>query len=198
MFLFLFKNFSYLSSDINPTSWPNSVNLKSALSCLNNSLYSALDVIILYGSFVPFVTISSIKTPSYPDVPFAWPAKNKFSIFLYSNDNFKSAGSIQSYSIAYAGLVNSAFSRPGNVLYIAIWTSSGNEELIPCTYISSVFSPIGSINTWCLSLSLNLTTLSSIDGQYLGPVPSIFPAYNGDLCRFALIISCVFWLVYVK
>ena len=41
------------------------VNLKSALSCLNISLYSALEVIILYGSLVPFVTKSSIKTPMY-------------------------------------------------------------------------------------------------------------------------------------
>ena len=31
----------------------------------------------------------------------------------------------------------------------------------------------GSINTWCLFLSANRTTLSSIDGQYLGPVPLI-------------------------
>ena len=200
------------------------------MSCLNNNLYSALDVIILYGSFVPFVTISSINTPiyasvlskingslplifceafipainpwqaasSYPEVPLVCPAKNKPSIVLYSNDNFKSAGSIQSYSIAYAGLVNSQCSNPGIVLYIAIWTSSGNDELIPCIYISSVSIPIGSTNIWCLSLSANLTTLSSIDGQYLGPVPSITPAYKGDLCKFSLIILCVSAFVYVK
>ena len=46
-------------------------------------------------------------------------------------------------------------SNPGKVLYIAICTSSGKEELIPCTYISSVSLPRGSINTWCLSLSAN-------------------------------------------
>ena len=45
---------------------PISVNLKSALSCLKISLYSALEVIILYGSLVPLVTKSSIKTPVYP------------------------------------------------------------------------------------------------------------------------------------
>ena len=44
---FLFKNPSYLASDINPFSCPISINLKSALSCLNKSLYSALEVIIL-------------------------------------------------------------------------------------------------------------------------------------------------------
>ena len=43
--------------------------------------------------------------------------------------------------------------------------------LIDCIYISSVSFPIGSTNAWCLGLSANLTTLSSIDGQYLGPVP---------------------------
>jgi len=67
-------------------------------------------------------------------------------IFLCSNDNLSSIGFIQSYSMAYAGLVNSTFSSPAIVLYISICTSSGSEELIPCTYISSVFSPIGSIN----------------------------------------------------
>ena len=60
---YLFKNFDIFLSEINPTSCPISVNLKSALSCLKSSLYSALEVIILYGSFVPFVTISSINTP---------------------------------------------------------------------------------------------------------------------------------------
>ena len=40
------KNLLYLSSEINPTSCPISVSLKSALSCLSNSLYSALEVII--------------------------------------------------------------------------------------------------------------------------------------------------------
>ena len=37
----------------------------SALSCLSNSLYSARDVNKRYGSFTPFVTKSSIKTPMY-------------------------------------------------------------------------------------------------------------------------------------
>ena len=37
----------------------------SALSCLNRSLYSARDVSRRYGSFTPFVTKSSIKTPMY-------------------------------------------------------------------------------------------------------------------------------------
>ena len=63
---FFCKNFWYLSSDISPISCPISVNLKSALSWRSNNLYSALEVIILYGSLVPFVTISSIKTPIYP------------------------------------------------------------------------------------------------------------------------------------
>ena len=64
--VFLSWNLSYLASETNPTDLPISVNLKSALSCLKINLYSALEVIILYGSLVPFVTISSIKTPIYP------------------------------------------------------------------------------------------------------------------------------------
>ena len=98
------------------------------------------------AAFIPAI-IPCDAASSYPEVPFICPAKNIPSIFLCSNDNFSSDGSIQSYSIAYAGLVNSAFSNPGKVLYIAICTSSGNEELIPCTYISSVSTPIGSIKT---------------------------------------------------
>ena len=39
------------------------LTLRSALSDLNVSLYSALDVNILYGSATPFVTKSSINTP---------------------------------------------------------------------------------------------------------------------------------------
>ena len=43
----------------------------------------------------------------------------------------------------------------------------------------------GSRNNWCFSLSLNLTILSSIDGQYLGPTPVISsnPPYILDLSR---------------
>ena len=44
-------------------------------------------------------------------------------------------------------------------------------------------------------LSENFTTLSSIEGQYLGPVPSIIPENNGDLSKLFLIISCVFSFV---
>ena len=142
------SNFLYLSSDIKPILCPIGVNLSSALSCLNNNLYSALELNILYGSFVFFTTISSINTPmyasflesttgssfftylaafipaiipcdaasSYPDVPLICPALNNPFTFFNSNVFFNSYGSKQSYSIAYAGLVNSAFSNPFIVL----------------------------------------------------------------------------------
>ena len=58
-------NLWYWSSFINPTSYPCFLNLKSALSCLNNNRYSALDVKSLYGSLIPLVTKSSINTPMY-------------------------------------------------------------------------------------------------------------------------------------
>src|SRR5690606_11919509 len=67
-----------------------------------------------------------------------------------------------------------------------------------CRYISWVLSPMGSTNSWCLSLSANLTTLSSMDGQYLGPMPSIMPPYSGERWRLFLIISWVLLLVYVS
>ena len=57
--------FFNLSSLANPRLYAFSVNLMSALSCLKSSLYSALEVNILYGSSVPLVIKSSIKTPIY-------------------------------------------------------------------------------------------------------------------------------------
>ena len=60
---FLFSNLSYLSLESNPTSYPFLLNLKSALSLLKRSLNSAREVSSLYGSIVPLVTKSSIKTP---------------------------------------------------------------------------------------------------------------------------------------
>ena len=49
------------------------------------------------------------------------------------------------------------------------------EEEKPWMYISSVSSPIGSMNSWCRGLSANRTTFVSMDGQYRGPTPSITP-----------------------
>mmetsp|Transcript_23377 Transcript_23377/g.56423 ORF Transcript_23377/g.56423 Transcript_23377/m.56423 type:complete len:203 (-) Transcript_23377:1823-2431(-) len=49
----------------NPCSAPFRVSRRSALSALRLILYSALDVNILYGSDVPFVTRSSMSTPMY-------------------------------------------------------------------------------------------------------------------------------------
>ena len=113
----------------------------------------ASDLCNIRGSFPSISRLALIPAispcaaaSSYPEVPFVCPAKNIPFIFFNSNDNFNCEGSMQSYSIAYAGLVNSTFSNPGIVLYIAICTSSGRDELIPCTYISSVSNPIGSIN----------------------------------------------------
>jgi len=39
--------------------------------------------------------------------------------------------------------------------------------------------------------------LSSIEGQYLGPILLIFPEYIGDLSKFALISLCVSSVVFV-
>jgi len=54
----------------------------------------------------------------------------------------------------------------------------------------------GSIRTFVEdSVNANLTILSSIDGQYRGPMPSIWPEYIGDLWRFCRMISAVFGVV---
>ena len=62
---FFKRYFCQSSSETIPISLPFSVRRMSALSSLKISLYSALLVNILYGSFVPRLTRSSIKTPIY-------------------------------------------------------------------------------------------------------------------------------------
>ena len=62
---------------------------------------------------------------------------------------------------------------------------------IPFGYTSSVSSPSGSTKIWCASRSAKRTTLSSTDGQYRGPVPSMTPVYMGERSRAARMIACV-------
>ena len=45
---------------------------------------------------------------------------------------------------------------------------------------------------------MNLTILSSMDGQYLGPFAGIQPPYVGVSSRFSSIILCVSFEVYVR
>src|SRR5947209_11563693 len=65
----------------------------------------------------------------------------------------------------------------------------GSDVDMPLTYTSWVFRPSGSRKNWCWVLSGNLTTLSSIDGQYRGPTPEICPEYIAERCTFSR-ISC--------
>ena len=58
-----------------------------------------------------------------------------------------------------------------------IYSFSNLPELVQT---NSLFIPSGSINIWWLSLFLNLNSLSSIDGQYLGPIPTMFPEYIAE------------------
>ncbi len=62
-------------------------------------------------------------------------------------------------------------------------------------YSSSVSSPMGSTKSWCRSLSAKRTTLSSMEGQYRGPTPSITPENRGDRSRLARITAWVAALV---
>mmetsp|Transcript_44080 Transcript_44080/g.60214 ORF Transcript_44080/g.60214 Transcript_44080/m.60214 type:complete len:247 (-) Transcript_44080:331-1071(-) len=54
------------SSPTIPASAPLRVSRRSALSLRRESLYSAREVNMRYGSLVPFVTRSSMSTPMYP------------------------------------------------------------------------------------------------------------------------------------
>ena len=44
---------------------------------------------------------------------------------------------------------------------------------------------------------MNLFTLSSIEGQYLGPLDSMLPSKRGESFKFSEIISCVLLFVCV-
>ena len=68
---------------------------------------------------------------------------------------------------------------------------------IPFGYTKSFSRPSGSIKIWWLSFSLNLLILSSIDGQYLGPMPDICPEYMAERWVFSSIIVCVVLFVLV-
>ena len=128
---------------------------------------------------------------SYPVVPLICPAKYSPFKWIVSKDIFKSLGSKKSYSIAYPGLVMCAFSNPLILLTNSIWTSKGKLVDIPFGYNSRVLSPSGSIKIWCESLSEKRTTLSSIEGQYRGPTPSISPVNKGERSSPLLIRSWV-------
>src|ERR1019366_4122802 len=86
-----------------------------------------------------------------------------------------SRGSIASYSMAYPGRIISAASKPGTDATMATCTSIGILVDMPLTYTSWVSRPSGSRKIWCRGLSGNFTILSSMDGQYRGPTPSIWP-----------------------
>src|SRR5205823_1510049 len=51
--------------------------------------------------------------------------------------------------------------------------------------------PSGSRKMWWLCLSAKRTTLSSMLGQYRGPVDAIWPEYIGARCRLARMISWI-------
>ena len=66
---------------------------------------------------------------------------------------------------------------------------------MPFGYIRSTPIPSGSINIWWLFFDENLKTLSSMEGQYLGPIPEMFPEYMAERCVFSEIILWVSLLV---
>src|ERR1700747_2062627 len=99
--------------------------------------------------------------------------------------------------MAYPGLKNLQFSKPGTIFSALYCTSSGKDVLKPFTYISTVFHPSGSTNNWWRSLSAKRLILSSILGQCLGPLPFILPWYIGDCSKPVFNISCTSGLVYV-
>ena len=97
---------------------------------------------------------------------------------------------MQSYSIAYPGLKNSMFLKASIWLRLFNCASSGRLVEKPFIYIWSEFFHSGSKNNRCDGWCENLWTLSSIDGQYLGPTPVISPLYIGERCELVLITSC--------
>ena len=103
-------------------------------------------------------------------------------------------------------VVFNGISRPKNLCILQAWNrtqegllhikrkAGGHSIDIEFFGMSTLRAP----RKYCVPVLLaNLTTLSSIEGQYRGPVPSIRPLYKGDLPRFAAIMSCVFVVVFV-
>ena len=81
------------------------------------------------------------------------------------------------------------------VFRLSTWIDSGKLVEKPFIYIWSDRYHSGSKNNKCDGCSENRFTLSSIEGQYLGPTPFISPLYIGDSWAFLSIILCVFSLV---
>ena len=79
----------------------------------------------------------------------------------------------------------------------SFWVLCGRLVDMPFGYTRSLLIPSGSIKIWWLSLLSNFLTLSSIEGQYLGPIPFISPEYIAERWVFSLMILCVFLLVLV-
>ena len=78
---------------------------------------------------------------------------------------------------------------------ISTCTCSGMEEEKPWIYSSSVFRPMGSMNSWWRALSGKRTILVSMEGQYRGPTPSMVPSYRGERDRLSRMIWWVRSLV---
>src|SRR5207237_10344387 len=88
-------------------------------------------------------------------------------------------------------------SRPGIDARIWTCTSSGSEVEMPFGYTVVSSSPSGSKKIWCPSRSPKRTILSSIEGQYRGPLVLICPDYIGERCTLARMISWVAGVVRV-
>ena len=72
------------------------------------------------------------------------------------------------------------FLNDGIFLSASICISIGMLDENPLRYISFVSEPSGSKKRGCWFLSGKVTSLVSIEGQYLGPVLCICPLYNGE------------------
>jgi len=100
--------------------------------------------------------------------------------------------------MAYPGCVIIASSNPMTVRIASNWMSSGKAVAKPLGYTSLESFPSGSRNIWWRGFSANLKNLSSIEGQYLGPVDEICPEKMGDLAKLAETTSLVLNEVYVR
>ena len=149
-----------------------------------------LKLSIYLSAFIPAI-IPCAAASSYPLVPFIWPAKKSPDTIFDSKLFLRSSALMQSYSIAYAYRIILTYSKPGISLYIFLWISHGILDDIPCTYTSSELAVSGSKNNWWRSLSAKRIILSSMLGQYLGPIPWILPEYSGARSIFSRIKSCI-------
>ena len=83
---------------------------------------------------------------------------------------------------------NTYFLLIGAIMVFAMHAGFAFLEVGTVRHKNQVNALVKIITDFAVSTPGDLTTLSSIEGQYLGPISEILPEYIADLCKLSLII----------